>query len=402
MSIKSEIVNREFKEGRRLKEAARKSTQNLEDYIQAAEHLYNASTLSLEISKDNGNSLEERAQTEALAFYYSYERHYCLGTFFYEKRQIPQAISHFDQGLQDLKMGISLIENISSTVDKEIANHLRSLLPKWRYFLKMEESVIHAANGRSAWDRDLLVDALDSYRKAAQIQKDAIQMAETFEPPYYRITVGNYIGMMANESRALAGIILKKGTMEEKVDSSKLISTDSAIDLLRYTLHAYLLSKSAFDNNPEWDQYREGAENCIDNIRNFLNDNPASWLKIYLSFEHQPEFLTIMKTTNLDRFKEVEDQRFNKSKPLILWKVGGFMLFMLIVISAIVYLLFTSLSNFWWLLLALVTIEVLFLLVGGMILRTIGDLSEQGFLKLVALALKHQFKFNWSSIKKDV
>ncbi len=399
MPTKSEQLNEEFQQGLLLKENARKSLENLEDYIQAAEHFKNASELSSELADEKNMSADEKAQHIAFASYYSFERHSCLGNYSYEKRDIATAITNKNAALHPLTDAISFVEHLPPNISRDVVEHLSKNLANWRFYHEMEEASIYATQARGAWDNGQLIDALDFYRRAAKMQQAAIKMTETLQPAYHRITLANHIGMMSNALNTLAQITLKKGPVKQNDDSSRLLPSESAIDLLQYTLNAYLFSKSAFEQNPEWDQYAVGAQVSLNNIQTFLKDNSTSWLEFYIAFENQPEFLKIIKNTNLEHFKEVEAQRyFKENKALKVWQIRGFFLSVLIVISGIIYLFATSFTNFWYLFLIFITLEVLFLLTGGLILRSLGDLSEQGFLKLVTLALQHQFRFNWRSL----
>jgi hypothetical protein len=404
MPTKLEIINQEFREAVRLKELARKSTKDLDQFIRSAEHAHQASVLSFEIADDATNSTDEKVQAQVFGCYYSSEEHSCLGSYYYEKRQITEAKTHIEQCLQNLTKAISLIDSSVSSVSQEVAEHLKSFLPGWKYMQYVEEASLYAADARRAWDRNALIDALDFYRRAAEIQQDALGMARknSLNPAYYRIAVGNYIGMMANASNTLARIIIGKGTIEVRPDTTKVITSDAAIDLLRYALEAYKLSKTAFDANPEWDQYREGAEICLRNIQLFLRDNLTSWLEFYMAFENEPTFLRILRMTDLQQYKTVEIERhFRENKIAKLWLVGGFWIFALAAITGLI-LLVTSYAITWWqLLLALSAIETLLLVIIASTLRPLGDLSEEGFLKLIRLALKYQLKVFRMTSKPD-
>ena len=205
---------------------------------------------------------------------------------------------------------------------------------------------------------------------------------------------------MANTSSALAMIMQERAA---KKDQGKLLEMpfDLLVRILRHTLDAYRYGNAAFEHNPEWEQYRDIAQRCLNNIQNVLRMNPSAWVPLYVAFEDDPEFLRVMRMTDLERFKEAEAARHARENKLVkLWAVGSFWLLVLSVVAALV-LVVASLGLTWWqLLAAIAAIEVIFVLIGAFTLRTIGELSEKNFLTLVGKALEYQFKF-WKVLGKE-
>jgi hypothetical protein len=70
-------------------------------------------------------------------------------------------------------------------------------------------------------------------------------------------------------------------------------------------------------------------------------------------------------------------------------------------ISAVVIFIVSSRLGWWQFLLAIAAIEVLLVFLGAFILRSLGDLSEANFLKLIGYAFRYQFKFFTLSKPKD-
>ncbi len=112
---------------------------------------------------------------------------------------------------------------------------------------------------------------------------------------------------------------------------------------------------------------------------------------------HALEFLKVMKMTDIQKYREVEMTATAKSsKAFKLWAIGSFFLLALAVIVSL-FLIITSRGHGFFMTLAIfVAVEIVFLLLGALTLRTTGDLSEKGFLDLVKYALREQlssFKF---------
>ena len=116
-----------------------------------------------------------------------------------------------------------------------------------------------------------------------------------------RIALGNYVGAMANCSAAMVKHHLTIAGAPQ-VEGGEAIPVDLACDILRHMLQAYRLGMAAFEANPEWAQYREGALLCKRNIESYLNENKAAWRTLFAQFLDQPEFLKIMATVDLSLF----------------------------------------------------------------------------------------------------
>jgi tetratricopeptide (TPR) repeat protein len=375
-----------------LKEIARKSVDNIEFYIQAAERAHEAGRMSVHLSTVE-KDIDLKIQHEVFAAYYFYEEHDCLSGYYYEKHDTKTAKEHARQSKEFISNAISLLENIPPEVSPKTREFLAGFLPSWNHCLRAAKMKELASKARAKWDSKQFVEALDFYRQMARVQKDDIEkLDESLDPKYRRIAVGNFIGFMTNASTSMAQIMLKRVDTEGK--DSLEIPFDTLVKLLKYTLDAYLLGNAAFHHNPEWEQYYEYALNCLRQIQNILKSNPSLWLQLYVAFEDNPEFLKIMKMIDINKFKETERERhLQENKLLKLWGVGSFWLLALVMVVAIV-LFIQSYNLTWWRFALIITaIEVILILIGAFTLRTIGDLSEENFLKLIGMAFKYQFGF---------
>jgi hypothetical protein len=374
----------------RLKDAARKSVDDIEFYLQAAERAHEAAEMSAELA-DVAHDTDLKLG-QAFALYYLYEEQDCLSGYYYEKHETNTAKEHRRKSRKFICDAITLLREILPEASPTVRESLEELLPSWSHFEQAAVMKELANDARAAWDNHRFIDALDIYRQMATVQEAIIQeLPEALEPQYRRIAIGNFVGFMMNASQSLAQIS-KRSERNEQANSSQ-VPFDVTVRLLRHTFDAYDLGNTAFDQNPEWEQYRHNAERCLKNIQSILRLKASSWLQLYLAFEDNPDFLKIMKMTDLNKFKKAESERFlRENKWLKLWGVGSFfILLFLIVAGAIWFIVSQNLS--WWRLLTLIgAIEAIFILIGAFTLRSIGDLSEENFLKLIGMALTYQFR----------
>ena len=386
-------VNLVFDEGRTLKESARKSLSCLEDYLKAADSMERASSLSNKIASDATTDSVTVIQAKILSFYYSYERHQCLAKYYYEKHENEEARQNHVKSEELIKATTELAEKSLPILPGRLKVKFQDLLLGWKFnerFTIIEGMAIRA---RDDWDKGDFISALDLDRRMSNLLKDLIGYVRSnnLDPVYERIALGNYYGSIANASNALAGSILNKSSRDSS-NAVGILSFTSAVELLRYTLEAYKWGKSAFQANPEWDQYLSLANLCRGNIQDLLQKNPLVWRDLYLEFEHDPEFLKVMKMTDLEKFKKIEAERhIGENKIAKLWSLGTFWI---LAFGAVGLFVLVVLNNTSWYqaLLAFVAAEILFVILGAFILRTTGDLTEAGFLEVMELALKYQLQ----------
>ena len=376
-----------------LKERARTSVANIDSYVEAAEFAHQAGELSAEGAR-TAVDISLARQHAVYSAYYFYESQDCLSGYYYEKRNTELGKEHAQQGRGFITDAINLLNQIPSGVTDDVRQKLNEHLPSFNHYRRTIDIKILANDARKAWDAERYIDALDLYRRMVELQeKDLEVLNDSIALQYWRIARGNYIGYAVNVSSALAQLMLKRGNISDD-RQAVTIPNDLAITLLSHTLNAYRLARAAFEENPEWEQYQDNAGRCFRNIQSVLRSNPNKWLHIYLAFEDEPEFLKIMKMTNLEKFKEAAAKRaIRENKIFKLWAVGSFWLLCLGVIVALILLIQSRVSGFAQLALAVAAVEVLLVIVGALILRTMGDLSERNFVELIRLALRYQFNF---------
>lgn len=393
LDVNQKKIKEEIDKGHKLKEKARKSTNELDAYLDAARHFEKAAKLSQEIIDEEDDSCNE-LQLSTFRNYYVFEENICKGIYWYEKRDQVQSISYYDKGLIAINKAIELIRDGENFCDNEdVLNYLLSFKDEWIYMEKSIQAQKIGAKGREYWDENKPIEALDYYRKASRYFEESIDLskADTLKPIYERIALGNYIGMNANIASSLAKLQLSRGKKSEGLTE---LSDEEAISLIKHTLEASKLSRDAFAKNPEWLQYEEGAEHMEKVASDFLKKNHSLWEKLYLYFENDEYVKTILKKADLNKYKEVKAKYdITSEKPVKLWLSGGFFLFALIIIFLIVFAILSSDFNWWQVILAITTIEVLFVIIGAFTLRSIGELSEAKFIELLQLALTTQFSF---------
>lgn len=299
-----------FDEAARLKDIARKSVDKIDSYLQAAPLLKRAAQLSMQEAATKETEFDDRLQHLVFGHYYSYEEQYCLGGYYYEERDTAKAIGHLRRAAEELTMAVTLIKDSPPSLSDETKRHLTSFLPNWEHFLRHVDIKILANQARAAWDDARYIEALDIYRKMGSREREFISSDEFREvaAQYQRIAVGNYIGTMANVSSAMAGAILER-TKVAGEDGVSEVPFDLLIKLVKYTLDALRFGNQAFDQNPEWDQYRAVARQCSLNIQNFLKDNATARVRLSIAFQDDPDFIKILRFTEeegVQRVRKVE------------------------------------------------------------------------------------------------
>lgn len=298
-----------FDAASRLKDVARKSLDQIDVYLEAAAHFHRAAELSDQMAGSADNELDDKIQHLVFGQYYAYEEHHCLGAHYYEKHDTRNSAKHHKLAADHLEKALTFIENLPSDISPETKSHLESFLPNWRHSKFDLEIKLLTNDARAAWDSGRFIDALDIYRLMADRQREYIDNSEfkTILPQYQRIAIGNYIGSMANASSALANIVLDRGKGIDR--GGKELTRDLLIKLVKYTLDSYRLGNAAFDQNPEWDQYRLISQQAVRSIENFLKGNPSARVPLAIAFEDDPDFIKILKMT--------EEGKGNRKKDLI-------------------------------------------------------------------------------------
>ena len=248
-----------FLEGHRLKGLALKSLNDLDLYRQAAERFHEAGILAEQNQTDPASDAEAKRAGKVFGPYYFYEEQRCLTSYCYEKRDAAKSTEHLEKGGILLRDHIDRLEQEIKTTTPIISARLSSILATARYYQCDNAVWSEAIPARAAWDDGRFIDALDRYRRMARRHQELIEHAKGLtDPSYERIAIGNFIGAMGNCSAAMVKHHLTIAGVQQ-VEDGKTIPVDLACDLLRHMFQAYLYGMAAFEANPEWAQYREGA-----------------------------------------------------------------------------------------------------------------------------------------------
>ena len=353
----------------------------------AVEKFLAAAQLSDELARDHTIPEEERVQHRMYGLYYSAHGHKQRANVLYEQRDVEASLAEQERASGFLAQAMANGEQALSTLTGSARTNVAARLRNWQSEQMTFEAAVLAAKARRAWDSRDWIAGLDLYRSI--LEKEWLYLenmkAADASPSDLRITFGNVIGATINCSQALA-MITSSGI------GRGLVACDAAMDLLRHTFDAYQMAGAAMDANPEWQQFREGRAQCQKNIERFLEDNRGNWAQIIIEFEDAPEFLKIMKATDADTYNRAKERLAPGNKVVTLWAVGGFWLLVLLIVGAGVLTVY-RLTGLWTALGVVAGTEVLLLIIGALVLRTIGELSEAGFIKAVGIAARFQLRW---------
>lgn len=391
----------EYTKAHTLKEKARKSADDFNLFKEAANSLGVAAELCEKMIQNDAFPEDVRIESQIYLQYYLYEKEHCLSLFYYEKREIEESIKHYEFASNYLVYTVSMIESRLEQMPNPMREKFSKQINLYKHYQKTEKVQRIAIDARKAWDSGELIKALDLYRIQVDESKKLLDSITSDIPPeYLRIATGNYCGAIANITNTLARLELehKDGLRKDKMI---ILPADISDRLIAYTLQAYRIANQAYQINPEWEQYRQGAEISRKNIENFLLHNQNSWKSLLIRFGDDPDFIKFMKEADLNKYKEtITELTPQENKTFRLW-AGTFFLVMFVIIFYAVYMLVQSNFSFWRLLLAFTVIETMMVLLGSFVLRATDNLSEVNFSKLIVFALKNQFSFLKGFSKKS-
>ena len=394
-----EEINGIFDKANQFKEQARISKSNNKFFINAAKSYHKAGFKSNELlSMLSDQNVDEKLQLCAYKNYYYSEKYYCLCTYYYNCRVTNKALRYHNLYIKNLNQAIKQIEQRPDGVSDAIINNLKSHLDTWEFFMLGGKILGTAIKARDAWDCNRTIEAFDYYQSMLGDSKKAYDVAvgnvECGKLPevYKRIAGGNYIATAANVASALA---------KKSYENHFCNEDDQLLLMLEYILKAYKLSKYAYQTNPEWQEYYQGSQVMYMTVKKIVTDI-TDWKKLYIKFNINSEVHQIMRSIDEKKYNKLNKElNPENNKWIKLWSIGAFFILLgVIVFSGISMIAYNfDLLKFFSIILPS---EFIFLVVGALILKTTGDLSENGFIKLKELVFKYQFKFYKKiSIKND-
>jgi hypothetical protein len=382
-------VQQHYNRGLELEREARQSPEAIGRELDAAEEFRIASDLSTKEAEDESLPAEYRILSAVFGEYYLASHYKCLSWYYYETRDLANAVEYLAKQEQALDAAIQGAHDASLKLSGDYKMRIEQMAEQWpgeRIALAVSLAAIRA---RKAWEEDRVPEALDYYRKNVELGQVALKYFQEHQAdlPAVRIMRGNVLGMMANAEQVTARLIrdetLRKGLALRDLPAAQLR------DMLRSYLSTLLFNEAARAANPEWVQYRDTANQTRKNIEHLLRECGTRWAEIYLEFEDNDELRAVMRSTDVRKFNEVEALRRVEANPFgKLWGVGGFYLLLFCLLFFCVYA-FLQLG-WWYALLAILGMPVLFLIVSAVILRTTGALSEAGFVETLRIALHFQ------------
>ncbi|MCK4663871.1 MAG: hypothetical protein KAT68_13465 [Bacteroidales bacterium] len=384
MQSKLDKANKIFRKAHELKETARKDKSKFEYHKLASEKFFEASEAYDEIIK-KGSSKNSNIILKLYSIYYLYEGNKCLCDYYYELRDNEKALIYAEKSTK-------LLENLLSESKKYAGTYseIEEQLKVWIVYDIINHCRIHSIQGRKRFDESNFVEALDFYKLAVtkydkaidQISKKTFE--ENLDPVYLRIARGNRFGMNGNIYACYSKIILN-----HKINMISQNDIDSLkIDFFSYLLSAYINGKIAYKENPEWEEYKKIELTYKKNVNTFLKENKKLWLKILNKFENKEDYVELMKNIDNKLYKKLNPL---DNKPFKIWSVGGFFLLAFVIIFSLIYVTISKL-NFFYAILLITASEIILIIIGGLILKSLGELSEKGFLSLIKIAFENQFK----------
>src|SRR5205823_1528429 len=149
---------------------------------------------------------------------------------------------------------IDSAEKAILTVSPDIAEFLADKLRVWRFYEKVKLADAFAPVARRAWDEGRFVDALDCYRRMADLHFEIIPLSKELSPAYERIALGNHVGMLTNAAQATVKIL------ETQIGNP--VDPHEAMRVVRTLYEAYRLGTISAAANPAWSQYGQNLKVC--------------------------------------------------------------------------------------------------------------------------------------------
>ncbi|MCE5278210.1 MAG: hypothetical protein ABFD92_11970 [Planctomycetaceae bacterium] len=388
MTLLQEIDDH-YRKGLALEKEARQSKATVQYALDAAKEFLAASQLSAKAANDTALPAEKRAICSVLHLYYQAAYNKSASWYHYETKNFPEARTFAGEQGQAIASAIMTAKEHVAKVSEQQKAFLQKMIEQWQGEELALAVQVASINARDAWENDRTIDSLDYYRQTIGAGEQALQYFQTHmtDLPSIRVMQGNIFAMMANAAQVQAKLIFDEAK-RKRVPMSEL-PMRRLRDLMQALLRTLDIGNQAVIANPEWLQYRDAADQARDNIEHLLRDNLSRWLDIYLAFEDNQELRTIMRTTDIRKYKEVEAiRKIEVNSVGQLWAKGSFFLLVFLTTVVTVYLFATM--GFKIALLAVLGIPIIFLVVSAVMLRTIGELSEAGFIETLRIALKFQ------------
>jgi len=386
-------IAEKYKEASRLKDVARKSDENIEYFLSAADKYKDAYTSYEEYIAKNQIDDNNLTLIKALCEYYKYEECECRYAWNFKNKNYSEALQLADFAEECISNAASFISydfTFKSQEGKDlVAENLKCInYTKHGVFrLKLEPIA------RQAMIEDRYVDAFDAYNEMLSKQEERVKLNDKLDigPIHKRIALGNYYGMAINASLAMIRI-----TLGHTIDDNL-----SAKTLLKHIIRAYEQSVAAYEANPEWKLYLSGQNVLLSNLDIFLSNNKTKWQDYLISSPENKILEERMAALDKKKYIELKTQlELQQNSVKRLYLTGGFWLFLFFGVIFGIKLIVDMKLPVYSLIPILFFAMALFVIISCVILRNMEMLSEQRFADIVKLSLRLGFQ-GMKALSKD-
>ncbi len=330
----------------------------------------------------------------------SYEKENCLYLFFSNSFNHVEAEKHVILSINSISTSINILREAKKIEPNDHLDNIEYDLKRWNYYLEQAKCFELCSKFKKAYKEDQHGDAIDYSRAAIESVRELKNLVEkcmdVLEREYLRIIDSTLSGIESDSSIVILNAYLKMYV----ADSSK-VTPQMWVKILREGWNAYKNSVIALEKNPIWDGNKIAMENQKELLVEILKGQYENWKNIYIQFEDDKEFHKLMKEVNTDKYNKInKNVDISNNKNITLWSAGSFFLLSIVIVFGAINITVKTVESLWKVLISLVFAETLIVIIGIVVLRTIGGLSESGFIKLLTFAIRNQFIF-LSKLKKN-
>ncbi|MDP2173247.1 MAG: hypothetical protein Q8J62_05690 [Candidatus Cloacimonadaceae bacterium] len=389
VNISIKLSNGYFQRASDFLDEARISNKKNELYKSAADLFRKAADEQLVLIRLMGETQGRLLPVlEANSHYYKYESSKCMNKYLIYSGDFLGAINEAEKAIEEIGEACVIIEKHRQYTSKDVQDYFIGVYPDWNLSRIESPILLHETKAKQAMVNGNFINALDEYRAIDTVMEDACDYLtkENIDQRTRRILLGNYYAMKANVANSTVGV-MKSNESETVV----LQILGLLLDSLSKLYHAY-------EANPEWEEYPQWIDITKKNLNLVLNKYSDGWFDFITHYEDDAELFKIlkshMKEINAMKYNDVE--RLSKAKSMSKEKktlfYGTFWLMLFIIVFSGLYLLANSVS-FAYFVMLIISGPVIAVIVSALILRSVGDLSEENFIQLIKLTIKLNFSF---------
>lgn len=389
VNISIKLSNGYFQRASDFLDEARVSNKNNELYKSAADLFRKAADEQLVLIRLMGETQGRLLPVlEANSHYYKYESSKCMNKYLIDKGKYSIALEEAEKAKKEIEDACNVIDRNRNITDKSVQDYFQGVHTDWN-LTRIESPILcHETKAKKAMVNQDFITALDEYRAIDRIMVEAYDYAKTenIDQRTRRILLGNYYAMKANVANSMVGVM--------KSNESETV----VLQILGLLLDSLRKMYQAFEANPEWEEYPQWIEITKKNLNLVLKNYIELWYGFIIRYETDVELYKIlkfhMKEINTMKYNDVERQSvmtsMSKEKKTLFY--GVFWLTLIVIVFGGLYLLSKSVS--WGYFITLIVAgPVIVIIPAALILRSVGDLSEENFIQLIKLTIKLNFSF---------